>query len=617
MLIVIMGVSGCGKTTVGKKLADRLGWSFYDGDDFHPPANIAKMSAGIPLNDEDRSEWLKALAGLIESGQNGVMACSALKQAYREQLCQQSSEVYFVYLKGSFDLIFERLSLRRDHYMKPEMLKSQFAALEEPVGSLTLPISLPVDDLVATIAARLVEGNFSLGIVGLGVMGRSLAYNFIRSGYVPLGYDPNPKLLPGMNIPQAKSLAELVERLPVPRTLFLMVPAGPIVDQTIESIRPHLAPGDLIVDGGNSYFLDTERRAAELDHAGFSYIGMGVSGGESGALWGPSMMAGGSLTAWERVKDLFQDISAKTETGESCVGWMGSGGAGHYVKMVHNGIEYGDMQLIAEIYDLLHRGAGISNQNLAEIFAEWNQGVLRSYLIEITAAILSKMDEESGRSLVDVIVDEAAQKGTGKWTSQNAFELGVAIPTITAAVECRYLSGLKKERGIASDLLGSRPAFAGDHRALVKAAEKSLYTSKIISYAQGLALIKSAAKTYQWDIQLAGVARVWRAGCIIRADLLSDISQAFDDDPDLANLLLDERFKRIVLDNQSAWRESICTAIQLGIPMPAACSALTYFDSYCSAVLPANLTQAQRDFFGAHTYRRVDREGSFHTHWVE
>ncbi len=459
------------------------------------------------------------------------------------------------------------------------------------------------------------ESKYALGILGLGVMGRSLAQNFARNGYQPIGYDLAPRLPPDFKVKVVSSLEELAAALTPPRILFLMVPAGAPVDAAINSLKPYMQPGDLIIDGGNSYFADTERRVKELTEAGFQFIGMGVSGGETGALWGPSLMPGGSRQAWPLVQDMFGAISAKADDGQPCVAWMGIGGAGHYVKMVHNGIEYGDMQLIGEVYDLLHRGAGLSNAELADIFNQWNSHELRSYLIEITGKILARIDEETGKSLVDVILDEAAQKGTGKWTSQTALDTGAPIPTINAAVESRLISALKSERVEASKVLGSAKRFSGDKKALVAAAEKALYASKITSYAQGLSLLKMASREYQWEIDLAQIVPVWRAGCIIRASLLSDITNAYRKNPDLPNLLLDEAFTQAVLSREAAWREVVQTAVGLGIPMLATSASLAYFDAYRSAVLPANLTQAQRDYFGAHTYRRIDREGTFHTQW--
>lgn len=459
------------------------------------------------------------------------------------------------------------------------------------------------------------DSHFSLGMLGLGVMGRSLALNFQLHGYEPIGYDVSPHLPADFTVKSTNSVEELVHSLSAPRILFLMVPAGAPVDTAIAALMPFLQKGDLIIDGGNSYFADTERRVNTLKAGGIHFIGMGVSGGESGALWGPSLMPGGSAEAWPLVKEMLEAVAARSDDGEPMVAWMGPGGAGHYVKMVHNGIEYGDMQLIAEIYDLLDRGAGLTNKELAAIFGAWNQKELRSYLIEITANILAREDGETGRPLVDLILDEAAQKGTGKWASQNAFDLGIAIPTINAAVESRMISALKSERVEAAKTLGSISHYTGDTGKLVLAAEQALYASKITSYAQGLRLLKAASQEYDWDLDLAQIVGVWRAGCIIRADLLTGIAAAFRSNPALPNLLLDDTFRQAVLAREQFWRFAVQTAVGLGIPMLACSSSLAYYDAYRSERLPANLTQAQRDYFGAHTYRRIDREGTFHTEW--
>ena len=465
----------------------------------------------------------------------------------------------------------------------------------------------------------------NIGILGLGVMGRSLALNFERNGYSVAGYDVSPRfdksLFKAKDIKIFDSVDELVRALDRPRCILIMVPAGKFVDVAIVSIKPYLENDDIIIDGGNSFFVDTERRLKNLEADEIRFIGMGVSGGESGALWGPSLMPGGAVSAWEQVKPMLESISAKAPDEVPCVAWIGKGGAGHYVKMAHNGIEYGDMQLIAEIYDLLHRGAGISNGELAEIFADWNEHdlhSLHSYLIEITSNILRRLDEETGESLVDLILDEAAQKGTGRWTSQNSLDVGALVPTIHAAVEMRLLSSLKSERVMASKLLATNPPkFTGDKEWLINFAEQALHASKITSYAQGFALLKSASKEYSFGFNYADIARIWRAGCIIRASLLDDIVTAFEREPGLSNLLLNDVFREIVMSNQSAWREVVKTAVGLGIPMMATSASLAYFDSYRSERLPANLIQAQRDYFGAHTYRRIDREGSFHTRWEE
>ena len=371
------------------------------------------------------------------------------------------------------------------------------------------------------------------------------------------------------------------------------------------------------LDGGNSYFADTDRRSDDLAKTGFRFVGAGVSGGEEGALLGPAIMPGGPPEAWDALAPIFRAIAAKAEDGEPCVDYMGPRGAGHYVKMVHNGIEYGDMQLIAEVYDILHRGAGLPPRELADIFADWNDGELKSYLVEITAKIFEREDEEAGKPLVDQILDEAQQKGTGKWMSQNAFDVGAPIPTVNAAVEARILSSLKSERVIASRALrGPSPEGRGDRARLIDAARQALYACKITSYAQGMAMLRLASKEYGYGIDPGRVAKIWRAGCIIRAALLSDVRAAFSRNPALVNLMLDDSFSKALASGQQALRDVVQAAVSAGIPVPALGSSLAYYDSYRSARLPANLTQGQRDFFGAHTYRRVDRDGVFHTDWT-
>lgn len=459
------------------------------------------------------------------------------------------------------------------------------------------------------------DSTYSLGVIGLGVMGRSLALNFERNGFPVIGYDISPHLPADFPVRTVNSLSELTAALKSPRVILMMVPAGDPVDTAIFSLKPFLSTGDVLIDGGNSFFEDTEKRVKSLAAIGVQFIGMGVSGGESGALWGPSLMPGGAYSAWESIRPMLQAIAAKAGDGTPCVAWMGNGGAGHYVKMVHNGIEYGDMQLIAEVYDLLHRGAGISNDDLADVFDRWNDGELKSYLVEITANILRVKDKESGRPLVDLILDEAAQKGTGKWATQNSFDVGTAIPTINSAVESRLISAIKPERVEASGILGQTVKYTGNPLHLVNIAEKALYISKVMSYAQGFSLMRSASREYGWNLDLTSIARIWRAGCIIRADLLEKIAAAFIRKPDLANLLLDEVFARESLDRQDAWREVMISAVGAGIPLPAVSASLAYFDAYRSDRLPANLIQAQRDYFGAHTYHREDREGTFHTDW--
>ena len=464
------------------------------------------------------------------------------------------------------------------------------------------------------------KANF--GFMGLGVMGHMLSLNMERNGFHVAGYDIDAEKVkafgtqyPGKNLVACATLEEFLATLERPRRIMMMIPAGKPVDAAIASVTDALDPGDLLIDGGNSFFMDTERRSKELEAKGIIYIGTGVSGGEQGALWGPSIMPGGQPEAWELVKPIFEAISAKVD-GEPCVAYMGPRGAGHYVKMVHNGIEYGDMQLIAEAYDILHRGLGLDNAQLHDVFAEWNRGELESYLIEITADIFTKADPESEQSIVDLILDEAQQKGTGKWTSQNSLDLGAPTPTINAAVESRIISAYKAERMDASKVLtGPEPRISGDATDLTANVRDALYIAKVCSYAQGFALMRLASKEYGYNLNYGDIARIWRGGCIIRARFLNDIREAFVRNPDLSNLMVDPEFAETLNARQPALRTVVALAATNGIPALALSSALAYFDAYRSARLPANLTQAQRDYFGAHTYRRVDREGVFHTEW--
>ena len=466
------------------------------------------------------------------------------------------------------------------------------------------------------------KANF--GIMGLGVMGHMLALNMERNGFHVAGYDVDSEKArafgtdnPGKNLIACETLESFIACLELPRRILMMVPAGKPVDMAITSLRPILSKGDLLIDGGNTFFQDTERRSKELEAAGIIYIGTGVSGGEQGALWGPAIMPGGQPEAWELVKPIFEAISAKAN-GEPCVAYMGPRGAGHYVKMVHNGIEYGDMQLIAEAYDLLHRGMGLTNAQLHQVFAEWNRGDLESYLIEITADIFSKTDTETGIAVVDLILDEAQQKGTGKWASQNSLDLGAPIPTINAAVESRIVSAYKVEREAASKVLtGPEPKINGMPQLVIDAIRDALYAAKICSYAQGFGLLRMASKEYSYNLNYGEIARIWRGGCIIRARFLNDIRAAFIRTPDLANLMLDPEFALAMNTRQSALRKVVAIAAESGVPALAFSSALAYYDAYRSERLPANLTQAQRDYFGAHTYRRIDRAGVFHTEWQE
>jgi 6-phosphogluconate dehydrogenase len=465
----------------------------------------------------------------------------------------------------------------------------------------------------------------AIGVIGLAVMGRNLALNIESRGHAVAVYNrsraktdelvaefPDRKLVP------AYSLEEFVTSLEKPRRILLMVKAGEPTDDTIAAVKPLLEPGDTLIDGGNTHFTDTIRRNQDLAKSGLHFIGTGVSGGEEGALKGPSIMPGGQREAYDLVAPILTEIAAKAPDGEPCVTYIGPDGAGHFVKMVHNGIEYGDMQLIAESYAVLKQVAGLSNEDLAKVYTEWNEGELDSYLIEITSKIFGKRDEETGSYLVDVILDRAAQKGTGKWTSQNALDLGVPLPLITESVFARVLSSLKTERVAASKVLSGPQAkpFTGDRAAFIEAVRRALYLSKVISYAQGFAQLRAASEEYRWNLDCGAIAKIFRAGCIIRARFLQKITDAYSKDASLANLLLDPYFKAISDNYQAALREVVTAAIAAGVPVPAFASAIAYYDAYRSESLPANLVQAQRDFFGAHTFERIDRAGNFHAQWA-
>ena len=466
-----------------------------------------------------------------------------------------------------------------------------------------------------------------IGLIGLAVMGENLVLNMESKGFRVSVFNRTVEKVDkfmegrgkGLNIYGAHSLEDFVASLKAPRKVFLMVKAGAAVDAFIDKLIPVLDPGDIIIDGGNTHFPDTARRTEYVESKGLLYVGTGVSGGEEGALKGPSMMPGGSPAAWPYVKPIFQGICAKVEGGAPCCDWVGEGGAGHFVKMVHNGIEYGDIQLICECYQIMKDILGMTNKEMHETFAEWNKGDLDSYLVEITRDILAKKDEE-GRYVLDYILDTAGQKGTGKWTAVSALDQGVPLTLIGESVFARCLSAQKEERVAASEILeGPAPAkFAGDRAAFLEDLRRALFAAKVVSYAQGYALMRAAAKEYGWNLNYGGIALMWRGGCIIRSVFLGRIKEAFDKNPDIANILLDPYFSGKLAEAQQGWRNVLCTAMQNGVPAPCLTAGLQYYDGYRCKRLPANLLQAQRDFFGAHTYERTDRPRGefFHTNWT-
>ena len=463
----------------------------------------------------------------------------------------------------------------------------------------------------------------SLGLIGLGVMGENLALNFERHGFSVCGFDLDAgkrqqfaQRTRGLQAGVADNLAALVTRLQTPRRILLMVPAGTAVDAVLTDLRPLLSSGDVLIDGGNTLYSDTARRIQALEGSGILYVGSGVSGGEEGALRGPALMPGGSPEAWPLVAPMLQAIAAKADDGQPCCDWMGPGGAGHFVKMVHNGIEYADMQMICEAWWLMKHLLGMTPAQCSAVLREWNKGELESYLIGITADILATQDPETGDALVNLILDTAEQKGTGKWTSQVALDLGVTAPTIADAVFARTVSAIKAERVAASAVLtGPTPQASQDAASLLPKIRHALLAAKVCAYAQGFALMRAADREYGWGLSFARIASVWRAGCIIRARLLGDMRRAFDANADIPNLLVDPHFAGLMAGAQQDLREVVARAALQGVAVPAFMSALSYYDAYRSACLPANLLQAQRDYFGAHTYQRTDRPGKFHTRW--
>jgi 6-phosphogluconate dehydrogenase len=465
-----------------------------------------------------------------------------------------------------------------------------------------------------------------IGLIGLAVMGQNLAMNMADHGFAVVVHNRTTQRTTdfltgpatGMNITGADTLQDLAGALQTPRRVILMVKAGPAVDAVIEGLLPHLDPGDVIIDGGNSFYEDSIRRTSYLEEKGFLFIGTGISGGEEGARHGPSIMPGGSPAAWPLVKDVLQSIAAKVADGTPCCDWVGPGGAGHYVKMVHNGIEYGDIQLLAEAYDIMRTGLGMTYDEMGDVFAEWNSGRLESYLVEITADVMHYRDED-GEPLLEKILDAAGQKGTGRWTVESGLALGIPATLLAEAVFARAASALKDERVVAAkSLTGPDPLIEGDRVEILADLEQALYASKIVSYAQGFMLMRAASQEYDWKIDFGSVALMWREGCIIRAAFLEPIRDAFDAQPGLSNLLLDEGFGDTVEAAQAGWRRTVARGVTAGIPVPAYSSALAFFDSYRTDRLPANLIQALRDYFGAHTYERVDRDRGewFHTDWT-
>lgn len=625
IIYIVMGVSGVGKTTIGKALAQRLAIPFYDADDFHPQENKVKMAAGIPLLDQDRWPWLDEIVAqyLLWETKGAVLACSALKESYRNRLKVDQINVKTIHLSADFLFVEQRLAARKDHFFNPDLLQSQFDVLEAPTSGIICDASLQKDRLLQHIMNMIItQEKSSLGLIGLGVMGKSLARNFANHNISLSLYNRHvPGVEEDVAVQFVRSYPELqnckgfdnskifINSLTLPRKIFLMVNAGSAVDAVIASLEPYLSKGDIIMDGGNSHYLDTERRVKVLQEKGIHFMGVGVSGGEEGALKGPSIMPGGTTEAYTQVAPFLEAIAARDTHGQACCAKVGSGGAGHFVKMIHNGIEYAEMQLIAEVYDILHYHGKVSVKEIANTFDLWNEGEANSYLLEISATILRKT--EDGQPLIDVILDKAQQKGTGSWSTTAALQIGAPFDTIAQAVLARIISSQKEQRVKGQQLYKIE-------REEIKnldttTLQKAYQTARMINHAIGFETLRKASVHYQWDLHLSEIARIWTNGCIIRSKVMEQligILDGFDD-----SILFHESVIPQITEGQVALKYVVKNAIGAGAAIPVFSAALSYFNAMVQGDSSANMIQAQRDFFGAHTYERKDNEGVFHTVW--
>lgn len=619
--IILMGVSGVGKTTLGKLLAERLKLTFFDADDFHSEANISKMNTGLPLNDDDRKLWLETLAEHIKKWSDGaVLACSALKEKYRQALVQHSEKpVQWVYLFEDFEVIRRRMEERKDHYFKPELLKSQFDILEPPAYGIHIKVDNSPEKNLKKIMQELHQPY--MGLIGLGVMGKSLALNMasknvpvsvynrdLKDVEVDIAKNFAAKHKDTFIFPWFNDLKKFVAALPKPRNIMIMVKAGAAVDAVITELLPILEEGDLIIDGGNSFYKDTERRLEMLETKGIYFLGTGISGGEEGALKGPSIMPGGSKEAYKRAGEVLEKIAAKDPWGEPCCTYVGPQGAGHFVKMLHNGIEYGEMQLIAEFYHLLRFSCNMEPPEIADFFAEWNS-TMRSYLLEISIDILRQKEENE--YLLDKILDVAGQKGTGGWSTEAALELGVPLDTITAAVLARNLSSFKQDRRKASKNFN----FETVNKETPKHAElfKVYRSAMIINHAIGFELLSTASSEHAWGLDLSEIARIWTGGCIIKSGFMEELVTIFKEHKE--NLLLHSEISQEL--KNIPFSQIISFALENALPMPVTSAAANYLYGFASEQSSANMIQAQRDYFGAHTFERVDKKRGeyFHFNW--
>lgn len=622
-VFVIMGVSGSGKSTIGKLLSSRLQLPFFDADDFHPPANVDKMARGVPLSDADREPWLLELRNLLNTHkQDGcILACSALKERYRQLLSNHGKiPIQWVFLDGDFELIKARIDRRQNHFMSSRLLADQFNTLEIPDYGLTISINQNPEEIVNQILQHSNVLKPSLGLIGLGVMGSSLALNILEKGFPLSVYNrrtpDETHLIENFqkaasaftNVQIFDQLPDFVNALPAPRTILLMIKAGTAVDSILDQLLPLLSPGDTILDGGNSHYRDTERRLNTCHQKGVHFLGMGISGGEKGARFGPSIMPGGDAAGFKQCKDVLTRIAAKDKNGNACCSFIGPGGAGHFVKMVHNGIEYAEMQLLAEVYNLL-RG-NLNYAEMATLLDEWNAGNDQNFLLEITVKILAK--KEGDVPLLDLILDKAGNKGTGSWSSVAALELGSANNMMSEAVFARYISSFKQQR---ETLAANVPTSSEPTHPIDAAIIREAYsTARLLNHTQGFELLKTASKEYNWNLNLSEIARIWTNGCIIRSQLMETIAEWLSQTPSLFDV---PQVPERLMHGEHALAEVLCAGISNRIPLPVCSAALNYWMGISSAQLPANLIQAQRDFFGAHRYQRIDDDSdtTYHTHW--
>ncbi len=624
MVIYIMGVSGVGKTTIGKLLATKLGFTFYDGDDYHPKNNVDKMAQGIPLNDEDRLGWLTTLNQLAQEKckDNCVIACSALREHYRE-LLQQGIELNtkWVFLQGDFDKILDQIKGREGHFMPSSLLQSQFDALEIPSNAFTVSIEKTPEQIVAEIVQEVTQRS-QFGIIGLGVMGKSLARNFVSKNITlsvynrtVLGKEENVatdfvREFELNHVQPFDDVSAFINSLQSPRKIMLMVNAGKPIDLVLEAIVPFLEPYDVVIDGGNSHYKETLRRIDMLTPKGIHFIGAGVSGGEEGALTGPAIMPGGERLAYQAVRPFLESVAAKNRHKVPCCQYVGPEGSGHFVKMVHNGIEYVEMQLLAEVYHLLFKGKGYSNEQIAALFEIWNQGELNSFLLEITIDILRK--KENGTYLLDTVLDKAGNKGTGNWTTIAACELGTPATMVADALFSRYVSAQKTTREKAASVLGTK-----ETKTFIDSSDNEIMQAyalaRIINHHQGFSIIDEASKAYNWNLQLTTIASIWTNGCILRSQLIETLVDVLESEP---TILFDNKLTTQVRSLKGSLADVVANGIKAEIPVSALSNAINYLNAFSKARLPANLIQAQRDCFGAHGYQKIDGgDALYHSNW--